>query len=475
MSELHLPWLEAAVLLPLIGAICLTRERDPERARHWCLFFAVAAFCCVFCAWLDFESLEAERANDGWRLLSPIFEEPVLVIDELSGPLSSLTALLYALAVAATARTKARRFSFRLTLLSEALTLATLNCQRPWMLIALLALGGLPPYLDLRLRGQPTRIYAIHMTAFIVLMVLGWRLATSQDASRPAMAWSLLPLVAAVLIRSGIAPFHAWLSDLFEHARLGTALLFVAPLPGAYAAVRLLLPIAPTGVLQSIGLLSLATAIYASGMALVQRDARRFFCYLFLSHSSLVLVGLEGVTPLSLTGAMCVWLSAGLALGGFGLTLRALETRIGPLSLTDFHGLYEHTPNLAICFLLTGLASVGFPGAFGFVGMELLVDGVVSAYPYVGVLILLAAAVNGIAIVRAFFLLFTGKKYFSAVSLQVRARERYAVLALAALILIGGVFPQPMVDCCNRAAKLVEQQRWASWQGTSVMANKPAR
>ncbi|HVX12458.1 MAG TPA: proton-conducting transporter membrane subunit, partial [Pirellulales bacterium] len=179
--------------------------------------------------------------------------------------------------------------------------------------------------------------------------------------------------------------------------------------------------------------------------------------------------------PLSLTGAMCVWLSAGLALGGFGLTLRALETRIGPLSLTDFHGLYEHTPNLAICFLLTGLASVGFPGAFGFVGMELLVDGVVSAYPYVGVLILLAAAVNGIAIVRAFFLLFTGKKYFSAVSLQVRARERYAVLALAALILIGGVFPQPMVDCCNRAAKLVEQQRWASWQGTSVMANKPAR
>ena len=117
------------------------------------------------------------------------------------------------------------------------------------------------------------------------------------------------------------------MTDLFEHATFGTALLFVTPLVGAYAAVRLVLPIAPDWVLRSIGLLSLATAVYAAGMALIQRDARRFFCYLFLSHSALVLVGLEMVTPIGLTGALCVWLSVALAMGGFGLTLRALESR----------------------------------------------------------------------------------------------------------------------------------------------------
>lgn len=57
----------------------------------------------------------------------------------------------------------------------------------------------------------------------------------------------------------------------------------------------------------------------------------------------------------------------------------------GGLSLTDFKGLYEHTPALAVCFLLTGLASVGFPGTLGFIGTELLVDGVVEAYPYIGI------------------------------------------------------------------------------------------
>jgi NADH-quinone oxidoreductase subunit M len=48
------------------------------------------------------------------------------------------------------------------------------------------------------------------------------------------------------------------------------------------------------------------------------------------------------------------------------LSLRALEARHRRLSLAGFHGLYEHTPALAVCFLLTGLASVGFPGTFGF-------------------------------------------------------------------------------------------------------------
>src|SRR5581483_3193518 len=98
-------------------------------------------------------------------------------------------------------------------------------------------------------------------------------------------------------IRSGSIPAHCWMTDWFEHASFGNALLFVTPLTGVYAAVRLVLPIAPDWVLHGIELVSLTTAVYAAGMAVVQQDARRFFAYLFLSHASLVLVGLELHTP----------------------------------------------------------------------------------------------------------------------------------------------------------------------------------
>ena len=52
-------------------------------------------------------------------------------------------------------------------------------------------------------------------------------------------------LLAAVLVRCGAVPAHCWVTDWFEHSSFGNALLFVAPLTGVYAAVRLLLPAAP--------------------------------------------------------------------------------------------------------------------------------------------------------------------------------------------------------------------------------------
>ena len=46
---------------------------------------------------------------------------------------------------------------------------------------------------------------------------------------------------------------------------------------------------------------------------------------------------------------------------------------------------------LAVFFLLTGLASVGFPGTLGFISTELLVDSAVEASPYVGIPVVIAA------------------------------------------------------------------------------------
>jgi NADH-quinone oxidoreductase subunit M len=172
-----------------------------------------------------------------------------------------------------------------------------------------------------------------------------------------------------------------------------------------------------------------------------------------------VLVGLEIRTPIGLAGAFSVWLSVGLALGGFGLTLRAIEARIGRLSLTEYHGLYDQMPTLAAFFLLTGLASVGFPGTFGFVGTELLVEGAVQVYPLVGASVVVAAALNGIAVLRVYFRIFTGQRHAAAISLGCRKYERLAVLALAFLILGGGVFPQPGITSRYHAATMLLKER----------------
>lgn len=454
MNELRLPWLEACVLTPLLGSLLLYGMQDRYKARRWCVIIAGVTFAFSALEFIDFFLQDALHATDAFHLTLRLFGQEWFTIDPFSAPLLPLMALLYFFTSLTTLRTKVRRFSFASTLFSEAVTLALYSTEVPWIIIFLIGVGAIPPYLEMRSRGKGTRVFVIHQVAFVGCLALGWLLASIGGTGEgPAPAWKVAPLLLGVLIGCGIAPFHCWVTDLFENTTFGTALLYVTRCAGAYAAIRLVAPIAPNAVLTSMGLLSLATAVYAAAMSLVQKDARRFFCYLFLSHSALVLVGVETLDLIGMTGALCIWISVVLSLGGFGLALRAVESRRGRVQLTEYQGLYEHMPTLATCFLVMGLASVGFPGTIGFIGVELLVSCVVEEYPFVGAAVVIAAALNGIAIVHAYFVIFTGARHLSSVSLRIGARERFAMLTLAALIFLGGLFPQQGVFSRYRAAK----------------------
>lgn len=458
MSVWEAPWLEVAIILPAIGALWVSRFRNPLRAFQWGLAFTTATLAATLLAWIGF-LVEPSAAGDGLSVQPRLFGRQLFGLDELSAPLVALIALLHFLTALATGRTKMRRFSLAWSQVSESVQLALLSCAEPWLLIGLLVACVIPPYAELRNRGRSARVYALHMGLYVGLLVLGWACFDLEAEHKSQQVWAAIPLLAAILIRCGTVPMHCWMTDWLEHASFGNALLFVTPLSGVYAAVRLVLPIAPDWVLQSIGLFSLVTAVYAAGMAVVQQDTRRFFAYLFLSHASLILVGLELHTSISLTGALSLWIAVSLSLAGFGLTLRALEARFGRLSLAKYHGLYDHSPALAVCFLLTGLASAGFPGTLGFVATELLVEGAIEASPVIGIGVILTAAINGIAVVRAYFALFTGARHASTVSLAMGVRERFAVLTLAALILGGGLVPQPWVASRYRAATTLLQER----------------
>ena len=458
MNVFAVPWLELSVGVPLVGGLCVGWVRNPVAALRWCLAFAGATLGCTLLVLVGQVSGQSPTGASPWDVLPGVFGARLLEVDVLSAPLLPVVALLHLLTALATARTKMARFSFAWMLGGESLRVATFGCKTPWMLIGLLIAGAGLTYLELLRRGKPTRVYVLHMGLFVVLLVGGWQCIDPAVSVQSTTVGSIL-LFAAVLVRSGAMPVHTWVTDLFEHASFGTALLFATPITGAYLAVRLVMPVAPDWVLQGISIVSLVTACYAAGMAIVQTEARRFFAFLFLSHASLVLVGMELHTPISLTGALFTWMSVALSLGGLGLTLRALEARFGRVSLTRFLGLYNHSPALAVCFLLTGLASVGFPGTSGFVGTELLVDGAIRANLAVGVAVVLAAAVNGIAVVRAYFLLFTGGRHDSSVSLAITRGEQFAVLTLAAVILGGGLAPQRIIVSRHDAAKAVLRDR----------------
>src|SRR5262249_25651456 len=154
------------------------------------------------------------------------------------------------------------RHSFGWALVSEFLVLGALSSKAAWLVIGFVIAETMLPFLDLRIRQRSTRVFAMHMAAFAVLLVLGQGLLDSSSDKTSELC-GVVALSVAVAIRSGALPAHCWLPDLFEHAGFGSALLFVTPLIGAYTMVRLVLPIAPETVLHYVGLGLLVTALYA--------------------------------------------------------------------------------------------------------------------------------------------------------------------------------------------------------------------
>lgn len=472
MPEFQLPWLEASIIVPLSGAVWMTLARTGNRSLGTASVLCAISLMLTLGEMIDFLMIGAFEAHDHWPRVSAKFPADIFVVDELSTLLLPLAALVFLVTIVSTLRTQIPGFSLSSALFAEAILLATFSCRASWILVILLVLSTIAPYFELRQRKRCTRIYVYHMGLFSALLLVGWG---SLQVVEPGSSLAVLPflmLAAAGMLRSGIFPLHLWMVDLFEKASLGTSILSATPLMGAYIVMRLVLPIAPNWGLQGIAILSLATAVYCAGMALVQREARRMFCYVLLSQSSLVLVGLEMVTPIGLTGALCLWMSVGLSLTGFGITLRSIEARIARISLAEFHGLSTQMPMLTGFFLLAALASIGFPATIGFVGMELLIDGAVEFYPLVGTLVVIAAAFNGIAVIMAYFRIFTGRRYRTSIPMRARPGEIFAVVSLGILILGGGVWPQPHIASRYHAAQALTERR-ASFSGRASKRTRP--
>jgi NADH-quinone oxidoreductase subunit M len=278
-------------------------------------------------------------------------------------------------------------------------------------------------------------------------------------------------IVLAALVRKGIFPFHAWVPEVFDHGRLGPAILFNTPQVGAYLTAVLIVPRASPELLRLIAALALGTAVYGAALALVQSSTRRACGYLFMSQSALVMAGLDCTSEAALAGGLLVWLSAGLAFAGLARCVLVLEARRGRLDLTTYHGGYERMPILATTFLVMGLACTGFPGTLGYVGEELLVSGAVSAFPVMGFAVVVASALTGLAVVRMYFVLFCGRAdplKHAGFQFGLTTREAWTFIAVVIVLIGFGAMPRTLVDSRFAASEELLKLRRANVERTAT-------
>jgi len=449
MSDARL-WLAGIAILPVILVVASIFRVDVERLRRLAVTSAAVMLVATFVVAV---SPQLRTLSIRSNALSWLTEgEAIIRIDSFSAVLLPFTAGLWLLTVAVTPRAVLDRGGLRRTAIATLITLASFLTESAVVLL-LLSVASLWMFLS-ALPGDAhrtqRRIVAAYLGGSTVIFAVGVALLIAPGVEHTWLETAgMWLIVIAALVRKGIVPFHAWVPEVFDHGRLGPAILYSAPQIGAYITVVLIVPRASPDMLRVIALLALGTAVYGAALALVQASARRACGYLFMSQSALVMAGLDCTSASALAGGLLVWLSAGLAFAGLARCVLVLEARRGRLDLTRYHGGYERMPLLAISFLCMGLACTGFPGTLGFVGQELLVNGAVDAFPVMGFAVVIASALTGLAVLRMYFSLFCGRTdvlSHSGVRFGLAKREAYIFVAIVIALIAFGVLPRPLVD-----------------------------
>ena len=449
MSDARL-WVAGLAALPSLVMIASFLQIDVERLRRLTVLASITMLltAIVMAAVPGLHDFSIHSSALTWAPGG----EAVVRIDTLSAALLPFAAGLWLLTVAVTPRAGLDRRGLQRTAVVTLITLASFLTESA---VVLLVLSFASVWTFLAALADPAhryqrRVVAAYLGLSTLLFGVGVALLVSPAVRNPAIeSTAMWLIVIAALIRKGIVPFHAWVPEVFDHGRLGPAILFNAPQLGAYMTVVLIVPRASPEMLRTIAILALGTAVYGAALALVQTSARRACGYLFVSQSALVMAGLDCTSASALAGGLLVWLSAGLAFAGLARCVLVLEARRGRLDLTRSHGGYERMPLLAISFLSMGLACTGFPGTLGFIGEELLVDGAVDAFPVMGFAVVIASALTGLAVLRMYFSLFCGRPdepAYAGRQLGLRAREAWTFVGLV-IVLVGlGIAPRPLVD-----------------------------
>ena len=456
-------WLTALAAFPSLVVAASFLRVDVERLRR----FAVASSVAMLLAAVVVAVSPAARTlaiRSSALTLAPE-GEAILRLDMLSAVLLPFAAALWLLTVAVTPRGSLDRGGLRRTALATLVTLASFLTESAIVLL-LLSVASVLTFVsalaDPAHRRQ-RRIVAAYLGFSTALFGIGVALLVGpgvhDDSIETAGLWLI---VVAALVRKGIFPFHAWVPEVFDHGRMGPAILFNVPQVGAYMTLVLIVPRASPEMLRLIATLALGTAVYGAALALVQRSARRACGYLFMSQSALVMAGLDCTSTSALAGGLLVWLSAGLAFGGVARCVLVLEARRGRLDLTTYHGGYARTPLLAISFLAMGLACTGFPGTLGFVGQELLVNGAIDVFPFMGFAVVIASALTGLAVLRMYFSLFCGRPdalAHSTLRFGLPRREAWTFVALVLALIAFGVAPRVLVDSQFAASEKILRVR----------------
>jgi len=285
----------------------------------------------------------------------------------------------------------------------------------------------------------------------------------------PLLLTGLGLMIVGLGFKLSLVPFHLWTPDVYQGAPAPVStFLATASKIAIFGVVMRLFMYAPVGDSEAVrvvlGIIAFVSIIFGNLMALSQSNIKRLLGYSSISHLGYLLVALialqSGEMSMETVG---VYLAGYLfsSLGAFGVVSLMSSPYRGPDadSLFSYRGLFWHRPVLSAVMTVMMLSLAGIPMTLGFIGKFYVLAVGVQAHLWW----LTAGVVLGSAIGLYYYLRVAVSLYLSApqqLNRDAPSNWQYSaggivVLISALLVLLLGVYPQPLIDIVQLAKPLM--------------------
>lgn len=310
-------------------------------------------------------------------------------------------------------------------------------------------------------------LYTLGGSVFMLLGIIAAYLNTPEhtfDMVRMVQAsatWTrefqiivFLAFFIGLAVKVPVFPLHGWLPLAHVEAPVPVSIILSGILlkMGAYGIMRItdLFPIGIEWFAPWLFVLGTINILYGSLMAWRQTDLKAIVAFSSVGHMGFVLIGVSALNVIGYTGALMQMFTHGVITGALFLLVGAIYERAHTREVTAFGGLAQHMPMYAVVTTMAFLASMSLPGLAGFISE---IHALVGSFQRWGLWVIIATL--GILITAAYSLRAIGKMFMGQFDTRwshlkdLSIRELVAVVPLAILMLVIGVYPGPLLRLMN--------------------------
>ena len=286
--------------------------------------------------------------------------------------------------------------------------------------------------------------------------------AAGQRMTREQQGWVFWAMFIAFAIKMPIFPFHTWQPDTYTVSpTTGTMLLSGIMLKmGTYGLIRWLMPLVPKGCdswAMTAMILSIIGIVYASLIAMNQKDYKRLIAYSSIAHVGLISAGILSMSTRAMNtegvvGGLIQMVAHGVNVVGLFFIADIILERTKTRDIESLGGIRSVAPQFALMFLIIMLGSVALPLTNGFIGEFLLINGIFQYNFSMAAVAGLTIILGAVYMLRSYQSMMLGEtKPITEGFTDLDMTEKTVLYTIAALVILFGVYPKPLLDIATPA------------------------